>query len=199
MYLLHFLLAFAIFFPVVLVTISIFRAYKEDGDVTNVSLFFLLLLLVSFMFTSCSKEEFTAAPTCYSGDCSASLVFSQKQDENGFYHVSLNWNGQYYPRFSILVDAATTNADYWYNGSPVVQATFDTDTTWEFQNDELPIVQSDRILLSKYSEARVSGKRILGPFPPEMKGDTIQIKATVWWEAGMETKGREIFAKFIVE
>lgn len=199
MYLLHFLFAFAVFFPITLVLISIFRAYREDGDSTKVGLLLMVVLLLTFMLTSCTKEEFNAIPTCSTGVCDASLIFSQEQDNNGFYHIDLNWDGQYYPRFSINVDASTTSRNYWYNDSPVVQASFETDTTWEFQNDVLPVVQSDRIMLSMYSELRVSGKRILGPFPPEMKGDTIQIKATIWWEAGMETKGREVFAKFIVE
>ena len=162
----------------------------------------LMLIVTVFTFTlllSCTPEEVLEYPTCSDAECGAFLIFPTEKDENGYYHVDLDWNGEHYPRFNVLVDAATTSEDFWYNGSPVVQATFDTNTTWNFQNDVLPIVQRTRIYLSTYSSTRMQGKRIVGPIPPEMEGDTIDISATIWWEAGQYTKGREVFAKFIVE
>lgn len=158
-----------------------------------------IVVFTLILLSSCSKEDIIEYNTCSDGECSAFLIFPTEKDINGYYHVDLEWDGEFYPRFDVLVDAATTNRDFWYNGSPVVQATFDTNTTWNLQYDVLPVVQRTRIYLSSYSSTRMQAKRIVGPIPPEMKGDTIQIMATVYWEAGQGTKGREIFAKFIVE
>jgi len=201
MFLVHFLvdvfIAFAIFFPIVLFVITLYRAYREDGNPTNINMFLGLLLLLA-LTCSCTVDEYSYH-TCMDNSCNAVLEVPGTLDSNGYYHIDLDWNGENYPRFNILVDASLTNRDFWYNNSPVIQASFETDTFWKLGNDILPIVQSDRVMLSKYSETRASGKRILGPFPPEMKGDTIEVAATVWWEAGIDTKGREILVKFIVE
>ena len=43
------------------------------------------------------------------------------------------------------------------------------------------------------------GKRIVGPFPPEMEGDTINIKAVIFWDAGINYLEKEISIDFIVE
>lgn len=159
----------------------------------------LIVLVFLLLLASCEPEPVPPSNTCVDGTCSASLSLPGYQDVNGYYHIDLDWTGEHYPRFNIIIDAALTSKDYWYNNTPVIQAHFDTDTTWEFQNDIIPVVQPSRVMLSKYSDSRASGVRIVGPFPPEMEGDTIEIKATVWWEAGIQTKGREITAKFIVE
>lgn len=172
--------------------------YTGMRNSANYRLLLFLLLSVIFL-TSCEPEPLPVSETCMDGECQAYLELPGYQDNNGFYHIDLDWTGEHYPRFNILVDAPLTTKDFWYNGAPVVQAHFDTDTYWQFQNDNLPVVQPSRIYLSKYSESRASGKRIVGPFPPEMEGDTIEIYATVWWEAGINTKGRKVFAKFIVE
>lgn len=159
--------------------------------------FFILLILLGFL-TSCEKEELST-PTCIGNDCSASFNVPGIQDSNGFYHIDLDWNGIHYPRFTIDVDASITDPWYWYNGIPAVQANFYTETTWQFNYDILPVVQGARINLRKYSDTRASGKRTVGPFPPEMEGDTIELSSRIWWEAGVNTKYEDFSIKFIVE
>lgn len=194
----HFIIALAIFFPLTLFVITLIRAYQEDGNPTNINLFFLLLLLFTVFFTSCTKEEIVT-PTCINNDCSAQFYIPGELDSNGFYHIELEWDNQYYPRFTIDIDATITDPWYWYNGVPAVQANFHTEDTWEIGNDILPVVQGARVYLRKYSDTRAKGKRIVGPFPPRMKGDTIEISSRVWWEAGMQTKYEDFSLKFIVE
>ena len=159
---------------------------------------FLVLILLLF-FASCTKEE--AIPQiCYDGDCDARVDVPGTLDENGYYHIDLDWSGQYYPRFSIDTYADATDPYWWYNDQPVVQANFYTDDTWNFQYDELPIVQQNRIYLSSRDKSNtLYGKRIVGPIPPQMQGDTIAIKAVIFWDAGINYKEKEISIKFIVE
>jgi len=159
---------------------------------------FLLLVSSLVLLTSCTKEE-VSTPTCINNDCSAQLSIPGQLDVNGFYHIDLDWTGDHYPRFSIDIDATITDPWYWYNGIPSVQANFYTEDTWQFNHDILPVVQGARVYLRKYSEERASGKRIVGPFPPEMEGDTIEISSRIWWEAGMATKYKDFSIKFIVE
>lgn len=159
--------------------------------------FIVLVLLI--LFASCSKDD-SIPQVCYDGTCDARLEIPGELDDNGYYHIDLEWNGQYYPRFSIDTYADATDSYWWYNDQPVVQANFYTDTTWKFQNDVLPIVQQNRIYLSSKDKSNILyGKRIVGPFPPEMQGDTIQINAVIFWDAGINYKEKEISIKFIVE
>ena len=88
-------------------------------------LFFLLPLL----FVNCSKPDDVSSP-CLSGDCNARLIINYPQDENGYYHVDLDFNGEYYPRFNIYVEADDMHSQYQYNGRSVIEARFDTDTFW---------------------------------------------------------------------
>jgi hypothetical protein len=159
------------------------------------------ILIVGLLLTSCSPESIEELiPPCPSGDCQASFELDYPKDGNGYYHINLSWDGQHYPRFSIDVYAEATDEYHWYNNTPVVQANFYTDTTWQFQNDVLPIVQPERIYLSTTkSKKELYGKRIVGPFPPEMKGDTIEIRPYVFWDAGINYVEKEFSIKFIVE
>ena len=43
-----------------------------------------------------------------------------KKDKNGYTHIKLNWDGEYWPRFTIGLYADTQDKEYWYNGSPVI-------------------------------------------------------------------------------
>ena len=166
--------------------------------ITKITNGFLLLLFTTLLLLSCDKEEITT-PTCIDGDCSASFDIPGELDENGFYHIILDWEDIHYPRFNIEIDATITDSWYWYNGEPAVQANFYTESTWKFNYDIIPLVQGARVNLKKYSEDRAYGRRIVGPFPPETKGDTIEISSRVWWEAGMNTKYKDFSIKFIVE
>lgn len=157
-----------------------------------------ILILLLALFASCSKDDIPQI--CYDGSCDARLEIPGTLDSNGIYHVDLEWNGEYYPRFSIDTYADATDPYWWYNESPVVQANFYTDTTVDVGYDVIPVVQSSRVYLSSKNKSNtLYGKRIVGPFPPEIKGDTIEVKAVIFWDAGINYKEKEISIKFIVE
>jgi hypothetical protein len=87
------------------------------------------LLLIAFIATlsSCSKED---TLTACDGDCQAYLEFPGELDENGYYHVKLDWNREYYPYFAIEAFATPVIPQLRYNEESVVIAQFDTDTYW---------------------------------------------------------------------
>lgn len=157
-----------------------------------------LLVLMLAMFASCSKDDIPQV--CYDGSCDASLELPGNIDSNGYHHIDLDWNGEYFPRFSIDIYADATDPYWWYNETPVAQANFYTDTTIDVGYDIIPVVQSSRVNLSSRDKSNtLYGKRIVGPFPPEMKGDTIEVRAVIFWDAGINYKEKELFIKFIVE
>ena len=111
-------------------------------------LFFLLPLL----FVNCSKPDDVSSP-CLSGDCDARLIINYPQDENGYYHVDLDFDGEYYPRFNIYVEVDDMHSQYQYNGRSVIEARFDTDTFWTVDgslNFVLPLY-SPWLSLSQYN------------------------------------------------
>lgn len=156
-------------------------------------------LILALTALSCSKEELRFAPICEGGDCNAIFELNYPQDANGYYHVELDFEQQYLPRFDIEVNASSTSQDYWYNNSPVVVAAFDTDTYWQFQYDELPVVQGTNVYLNRQDTGRMYGKRIVGPIPPEMIGDTINIYPQIMWDAGNAYEIKDFSIKIIIE
>ena len=89
---------------------------------------YLIFLLIILSY-SCTKEDIITSP-CITGDCDAGLILDYPQDENGYYHVDLDFTGEYYPRFNIFVEADDMYPEYQYNGRTVIEARFDTDTFW---------------------------------------------------------------------
>jgi hypothetical protein len=79
------------------------------------------------LLAACSVDPL-ALDDCVGGPCSAKMLDSFYKDSNGFYHAPLDWSREYYPYFNIDVVATKPNREYWYNGVPVVEANFDTDT-----------------------------------------------------------------------
>ena len=155
------------------------------------------LLVVLLLSVSCSKEDILS--TC-EGDCEAYMELPGYLDENGFYHIKLNWEQQYLPRFSIDVYATPTSPELRYNKVPVVSAEFTSDRVWYFNGEELNVVQGTEIYFRETGEPNILyTKRIVGPFPEEIKGDTINIQSEVFWEAGSYSKLKYIYSKFIVE
>lgn len=195
MFALHFLLVFS----VSILLFTLLKLYKE-GDIVGVNLLFVTLLILSFLFTSCSVEEALDPPTCMGGNCSAEFYIDGELDENGYYHVKLNWDGEYNPRFNIDIISNLTDTWYWYNGSPVIQANFYTDDMIDTGYEKIPIVQPTRVYLSQQSENSAYGKRIVGPVSFEYKNDTIYIEPEISWEAGSKSIFRTYnFLKIIVE
>ena len=178
MLLVHFLIAFAIFFPIVLFVITLSRAYQEDGDPFNLSILLFILILGSLFFTSCTKEDIYP-PLC-NGGCNAEIIVDLPQDSNGFYYVTGN-------RFNIEVFANGTNEYYWYNDSPFIEAKFEGD-----------VVQGSSIYLSRNGNSFYT-KRIVGPIFDEMIGDTLTISGDVYWDGGRKYKIQDFSIKFIVK
>ena len=89
----------------------------------------LIFLLIILTF-GCTKPDGDISSPCISGDCDARLILDYPQDANGYYHVDLDFTGDYYPRFNIYVEADDMYPEYQYNGITVIEARFDTDTFW---------------------------------------------------------------------
>ena len=187
-----------------------------------------------FALASCEVEPL--APETCPGGCDAQMIFPVKADANGYYHIDLNWDGEYLPWFYVDVEATEVDNEYKYNNNSVVEATFDSNTSWiigsdliiqqpiynpffgnytsswepiptEFVDVELPqytgielnIAQGTKLYFSK-KNGKLKTRRVLGPFPPAMKGDTITLYMKVYWEAGPLSFTKDDFSqKFIVE
>lgn len=164
-----------------------------------------ILLVLTLLLASCTvdDEEVMFSSPCVDDSCIASMNFPGYLDSNGYYHIDLDFTQEYPPRFTIDLEASMVKDYFLYNGDPVVTANFNSDTSYQLETtlftETINVVPNEPIYFSKKSPTTVVSKRIVGPFPPEIEGDTIQIEGIVWWEAGMHTKGREINAKFIVE
>jgi hypothetical protein len=176
-----------------IVTVAMMYKANVIGTVPHLIVLFLLLLL-----GSCTKDDIFP-PICIGGDCSAEFYIDYPQDENGYYHIDLNFDQEYLPKFDIKVGATVTHPYWWYNDSPVVVAVFETDSYWRYENDLLPAVQGSRVYFKQVTRSKATTKRIVGPFPPEMIGDTITIYPTIMWDAGNAYEKQTFSLKFIVK
>lgn len=180
MLLVHFLVAFAIFFPITIFVITLYRAYQEDGNPFNLNMFLLLLIVIAVTCTSCTKEDFYP-PLCIDG-CKAYLNVELPQDGNGFYLVNSSTS-----RFNVHIEASPTTSFYEYNDTSVIEVQF----------------YGDMITSGKNYMGRKGGnyytKKIIGPITDNMVGDTITVSGDVYWDGGREYKIQEFSFKFIVE
>lgn len=85
-----------------------------------------LILLLSL---SCETEDPRPNP-CISGVCDAKMFLPGEKDQNGYYHIKLNWNSDFMPYFFIQVVATEVIPEFRYNKVSVVSAKFDSDTFW---------------------------------------------------------------------
>ena len=189
---------------------------------------------ISYLALSCTPEPVLPA-VCESGDCSSYIDFNRDKDSNGYYHVSLDWTGEYLPYFYVDVHADKTNPQYQYNNASVVTAEFDSNTSWkigdtlviqqaiyspfgpttstgiplpvdytdltltQFNGVEVNIAQRTELYFRE-QEGKFSTRRYLGPFIPQMIGDTISIYMRVHWDAGMSSiEKSKYIEKFIVK
>ena len=150
------------------------------------------------------------------------------QDTNNIHHVDLDWTLEYLPYFELNITAdklpdeitsATFDSDtYWvledslaftiplyspylgletYQGTPIPV----NDTIVylnQFKGDILNIVQDDRVYFYDNGTG-FDTKRLVGPFPPELEGDTINIYMKVIWEQDNYWIEKDFTEKFIVE
>ena len=83
------------------------------------------------LLTTLSCQDSTPKPNpCMTGDCDAQMYLPGEKDDNGYYHIQLDWTTEFMPYFFIEVLAAEVIPEYRYNGVSHVSAEFDTDTFW---------------------------------------------------------------------
>ena len=182
---------------------------------------------------SCTPEPISVE-ACPDG-CNAEIIFPVQPDINGYYHIKLDWTGEYLPWFSVNVEASVVDDIYRYNGVAVAEARFDSDTSWvlgeglviqqplytpfgdyttnwlpiptswvdinlpQYAGEEINIAQGTGLRFSE-KNGKLHTKRILGPFPPSMVGDTITVYMRVLWDAGENYVVKDHYSqKFIVE
>ena len=85
-----------------------------------------------------------------------------------------------------------------YNGTPIP---YENTTIYlsQFDGTIVPVVQNTSIYFSDDEEGRFSTKRVVGPFPPTMIGDTISIYMKVRWDIGESLIKDHFVEKFIIE
>ena len=168
----------------------------------------ILLLLFTILTLGCAPEEIDP-PLCPDGNCDGRLFLPYPQDSNGVYIIDLDFNGEFYPRFDIYVEADDVDPYYYYNDIGVVQAAFESSSFWTLPNGQnQEIVQSTTIYLNNSPEnleyipsnpSRKWGKRIVGPIPPEFEGQLLIINAEIYWDGGSKTKSQLFEIKILVE
>ena len=170
--------------------------------------FKLLLLVFATIFVACTEDEIVP-PLCPDGDCNGKLYIPFPKDSNGYYHVDLNFDGEYLPRFDIFIEGDDVDSYYYYNDIGVVQAAFESSSYWVLPNGvEVDLVQSTTFYLNnspnntEYQPSlpnRKWGKRIIGPIPPEFINDTIIIRAEIYWDGGSKSNSQLFEEKFIIK
>jgi len=167
-----------------------------------------LLLILTVLTVSCTKEEINPS-LCPDGNCDGRLFIPYPKDSNGIYHVDLDFDGEYLPRFDIFIEADDVDPYYYYNDIGVVQAAFESGSFWTLSNGvTVDIVQSTTIYLNNSTQnteylpviqGRKWAKRIVGPIPNEFIGDTIVIRAEIYWDGGSKSNSQYFEERFIIE
>src|SRR6056300_1706051 len=113
----------------------------------------LILLLA---LASCTKP--LDDPTlCIPGYCDAEMVFPITLDENGYYHVDLDWDQEYYPYFAVDVNASPIDPFFFYGDHPVASAEFDSNTSW--------IIGDSLVVRQDYYQPFTGNWNSSGPLP----------------------------------
>ena len=183
MLLLNFIIAFAIFFPIVIVSITLIRNERFD---------FLLLfaLLSTFFLTSCSKDEL---PTNLCGDCSVRFEVPFEKDSNGYYHANLTFNDAGAARFDIKAYASTIDdKSLWENDTPNFYSIFSGNI--ELTND-VGVVQHSRLQHDRNGYT----KRVVGPVLTEHIGDTLIVSVDTHWVYAPLWENKQNTLKIIIE
>ena len=86
----------------------------------------LIFTFIVFFTFGCDLLDITNQnDKCIDDVCDANMVLFYPKDSLGYYHVKLAWDGPYYPRFNLYVEAKK-----YKNGNSIISASFDTDTYW---------------------------------------------------------------------
>ena len=170
-----------------------------NNSLGNLRAFRAAVVLLLIIFTHACTKTPLPPDTC-PGGCSAQMVFPVEKGENGYYSVELDWDREYLPYFSIDLIASKVNPEYHYNGISAVSAELYSNATWILESSGLvvDVVQESSVYFSE-SGNNLRSRRVVGPFPPEMIGDTVTIHMEVFWDAGMNSKILRYSEKFIVK
>lgn len=142
---------------------------------------------------------FTTAFSSPSGELGANFYVKGVKDANGYIHMSLPWKGDFWPRFTVGVEADQTDKQHWYNGSPVVTAKFHSNSTWMMGNEVVDMVQNTSLYFKPDANGKSYSRRIIGPIPPSAKGDTLVVNVEIAWDQGKSSVKKQYELKFIVE
>ena len=162
----------------------------------------LILCLLTSLCLSCSKED--VLPNVCTSGCEAYVELGYPMDSNGFYHVKLDFSGEYLPRFAVDAYATATDSYYWYNETPIVEAVFTGDKEVKVLlpglnfKETIPVVQETTLYFSGKSD-KLYTRRIVGPITPGLVGDTLNINMEVYWDAGNQFDLKNIPIKIILE
>ena len=107
------------------------------------------VFLIVILTLSCNSEEnfdeLTADSVCLNNDCDVIFGFKNEDgtnpnspddssyilpDNNGYYHVELNWDQRYWPRFMIDVYSNKLKEEWLINNEPFVTARFNSNKSW---------------------------------------------------------------------
>jgi len=170
-----------------------------NNSLGNLRAFRAAVVLLLIVFThACTKTPLT--PDTCPGGCDAQMVFPVEKGENGYYSIELDWDKEYLPYFSIDLIASKVNPEYHYNGIGVVSAELYSNSTWVLESSGLvvDVIQESSVYFSESGD-NLRSRRVVGPFPPEMIGDTVIVYMEVFWDAGMNSKISKYSEKFIVK
>ena len=173
-----------------------------NNSLGNLRAFRAAVVLLLIIFThACSKPDAPLLlPDVCPGGCSSQMVFPVEKGQNGYFTVELDWDGEYLPYFTLDLIASKVNPEYHYNGIGVVTAEFYSNTTWVLEKSQAVVkIAQETNVYFKDSGKDLTSKRTLGPFPPEMIGDTIVVHMETFWDAGLKSKKHKISEKFIVK
>lgn len=85
-----------------------------------------------------------------------------------------------------------------YNGVPIP---YENTTVYlsQFEGTIVPVVQNTNVYFSDDNEGNFTTRRVVGPFPPTMIGDTITLYMKVRWDVGESLIKDHYVEKFIIE
>ena len=170
-----------------------------NNSLGNLRAFRAAVVLILITLTHACTKAPLPSDTC-PGGCSAQMVFPVEKGENGYYSIELDWDKEYLPYFSIDLIASKVNPEYYYNGIGVVSAELYSNSTWVLESSGLvvDVIQESSVYFSESGD-NLRSRRVVGPFPPEMIGDTVTVYMEVFWDAGMNSEILRYSEKFIVK
>lgn len=136
----------------------------------------LLILGISFLLASCSKEEINPSSTCIDGDCNGRFYIDELvqpnayQDGNGYWHIE-HWGPNY---FTIRGELDELNEEYEVNEVPIIETHYDSDYWIAF--DSLSFTIPTYSVLSWFTDGEFNNPVPVGTMTYTLT-DIVQIQA----------------------